>query len=249
MKTSLLTVAFLVASAASAGAQEWGTLSGRFLFEGKTPAPVKLDINKDLEVCGKHMLVDESLVVGEDGGLANVVIYVRTKDVKVHPDYEKTATDKVVLDNKDCRFNPHVAGMRTSQTLELKNSDAVGHNTNAAAVANSPFNVLIPSNNAVPQKFAAGEIIPVKVNCNIHPWMLGYVVVRPDPYFAISGKDGKFEIKNLPAGELEFQVWQEKPGYVTKANVAGKPTEWLRGRFKTTIKAGANDLGDIKLAL
>ena len=77
--------------------------------------------------------------------------------------------------------------------------------------------------------------------------MGGYVIVRKDPYAAVSDKDGKFEIKDLPAGkELEFVLWQEKPGYLKNATFKGGKTD-TRGRFKIKIKPGDNDLGDIKV--
>ncbi len=166
----------------------------------------------------------------------------------MNPDYSKSANGKEVLDNHHCRFEPHVLAMRNTQTLEVKNSDPMGHNTNLALVANAPFNVVIPANSNSDKKLDSAESTPSTVTCNIHPWMKAYVLVRPDPYFAVSDKDGNFEIKNLPAGkEIEFQVWQEKSGNVEKANVAGKAVDWKRGRFKMMIKPGANDMGEIKL--
>lgn len=230
-------------------AEEWGTLSGRFVYDGKAPAPQHLSIVKDQEVCSKPpTLVDESLLVDDKGGLADVVIWVRTKDVKVNPEYDKTAKDKAVLDNHHCRFDPHVLGMRDTQPLEIKNSDPMGHNTNLQLTANAPFNVIIPASTSTDKKIDNPELGPATVTCNIHPWMKAYVLVRPNPYFAISDKDGKFEIKDLPAGkELEFQVWQEKAGNVEKANVGGNAADWKRGRFKMTIKSGANNMGEIKL--
>ncbi|HEY2760272.1 MAG TPA: hypothetical protein VGI75_06005 [Pirellulales bacterium] len=241
-------VACLGLIAQHAQADDWGTLSGRFIYDGKAPAAEAITPNKDLEVCGKHPLVDEGLVVGPDGGLANVFVWVRTKNVKVAPEYEKTAKDKVVLDNKNCRFEPHALAMRNSQQLEVKNDDPVSHNTNADLQVNSPFNGIIPAGSSNDMKLASAETTPVKISCNIHPWMLGYLLVRPDPYFAVSDKDGKFQIKDLPAGtELEFQVWHEKPAYVKKAKIDDKDAGWKNGRFKYTIKAGDNNLGDIKL--
>ena len=237
---------------AQARAEEWGNLTGRFVFDGKAPTPEKLSINKDQEYCGKPPpLVDESLIVGKDGGLANVVVWLRTKDVKPHPDYEKAATAKVTIDNKRCRFDPRVVTYRIGQPLEIKNSDSdgVAHNTNATLVANDSFNIQLPVGTAQDIKPLANmEPVPATIVCNIHTWMKGYLVVLATPYVAVSDENGKFEIKNLPAGkEFEFQVWQEKPGNVTKAKIDGKDAGWTRGRFKYTIKAGNNDLGEIKL--
>src|SRR5262245_13584530 len=237
-----------VSSSAVSHAEDWGNLKGRFLFNGKAPPPEKLNINKDQDFCGKPPpLVDESLVVSDKGELANVVIWVRgPRDVKVHPDYAKTANDPAVIDNNRCRFEPHVLGMRTSQPLEIRNSDKVGHNTNAG-LTDGAFNVIIAEGETSKKAAKSPEIAPVTIQCNIHSWMKGWLLVRPDPYFAVSDKDGKFEIKNLPAGtELEFAVWHEKPGWLKSAKIGDKTTD-QRGRFKYTVKPGDNDLGDIKL--
>jgi hypothetical protein len=236
-------------SSIAAAADEWGNLKGRFVFDGKAPTPEALPVSKEPLCLQPPTVVDESLVVNDKGGLANVVVWVRgPKDLKINPDYEKAAKDTVTLDNKHCRFEPHVVAMRTSQPLEVKNSDPFAHNTNIAGVANSLPNQVIPANSSDTKAVALPEALPVGVTCNIHGWMKGWLLVRPDPYFAVSDKDGNFEIKNLPAGtELEFQVYHEKSGYVQKAKIDGKDPMWTRGRFKMTIKPGDNNLGEIKL--
>jgi hypothetical protein len=249
-RISLMALAvFAICSFSDAKADDWGNLSGRFDFDGQAPQPIKLDVSKEL-YCTKAEppVVTESIVVGPDGGMANVFIWVRKIDpAKIHPDYAKSANDTVLLDNSKCRFEPHALGMRTGQTLQIKNSDPMGHNTNVA-LTDGAFNRIIPAGTTSDQKVESPETVPVEVKCNIHEWMSGRLLVRPDPYFAISDKSGKFEIKNLPAGtELEFQVWQEKSGYVEKASMGGKDAGWKRGRFKYTIKPGNNDLGEIKL--
>jgi hypothetical protein len=88
----------------------------------------------------------------------------------------------------------------------------------------------------------------VKVGCNIHPWMGAWLVVRSDPYAAVTDADGKFTIKDLPVGkELEFGLWQENSGYLKNAAYKGGKAN-AQGRFKIKLKAGDNDLGDIKVA-
>jgi len=232
----------------AAGAAEWGTLTGRFVLDGKAAAPVPIQVTKDQEVCGKHKLADESLIVGPKGELANVVVYLRTpKSPAIHPDYAKSAKQDVVLDNKNCRFEPHVSVLRAGQALLIKNSDPVGHNSKVDAIVNPAINVLIPQGGESEQKgFTSEEGLPVKVGCNIHPWMGGWVVIRNNPYAAVSDEKGAFKLENVPAGtELEFQIWQEKSGYLKGDSKQAKID--AKGRFKIKLKAGNNDLGDIKV--
>ncbi|NCA12475.1 methylamine utilization protein, partial [bacterium] len=168
-------------TAAASTGTGWGTLKGRFVFGGDAPVAAELKADKDIEVCGKHKLLAEELVVGADKGVANVVVFVRDKGVKVHPDLAKPSGD-VVLDNKNCRFEPHVAVVQTGQKLVIKNSDTVGHNSNVATIKNSPSNNLIPAGGEAPVTFSSEEAIPSQVTCNIHPWMKSWLVVRPNPY-------------------------------------------------------------------
>ena len=172
-------------------------------------------------------------------------------DVPVGPDYAKTASDKVELDNKNCRFEPHVALMRTTQTLVLKNSDPapVSHNTNIAPLINAGINpVLAAGGDPIEHKFDSEEGLPIKIGCNIHPWMGAWLIVRKDPYAAVSEKTGAFTIKDLPVGkELEFVLWQEKSGYLKNATFKGGKAD-TKGRFKLKLKPGDNNLGDIKIS-
>jgi hypothetical protein len=222
---------------------QWGDLSGQILFDGKAPAPAPLDVNKDQAVCAdpsKPKLVDESLLVGADGGLANVVVYVRTRGVKVHPDVLAAAQASTpVMDNLARRFEPHVLPFLVSRPVTLKNSDAVGHNTNAAPLGDTAYNPLIPPGGTFEAKFNRAQTLGVPVACNVHPWMKGYILPRDNPYFAVTGADGKFEIKNLPVGAVELQLWHETLGYVDT-------TATPKGRVTVTIKAGANTLPTVK---
>lgn len=238
----------LVLVGASARAASWGDLTGRFVYDGTAPAPKPLAITKDPEICGKHNLVDETLKVGAKGELADMIIYLRTPaKPAVHPDYAKTATEKVPLDNRNCQFIPHVQLVRTTQPLAITNSDPTGHNTNIASF-NNPFNQTIPNNEAVLTTCSKEEKVPVKVTCNVHPWMKGILVVRSNPYMAASSEAGQINIAKLPAGkELEFQLWHETCGYVKGTGVKGLKVD-SRGRFKMTLKPGKNDLGVIRIS-
>jgi plastocyanin len=192
-------------------------------------------------------LIDESLLVDSKGGLANAIVFARNKNLKS----DKSAEGNVVLDNNGCHFQPHIAVMQAGQTLVVKNSDPVSHNTNASLVANAPFNVTVPVGSPLNEKINLPEQSPVPVVCTIHPWMKGYIVVQPHPFVAVSAKDGTFEIKNAPAGiPLEFQAWHESSSNRSGALVADRPDlKWQpNGRFSVTLKPDETmDLGDIKI--
>jgi plastocyanin len=233
----------LIVSVAPVSAEEWGSIRGKFEFAGDAPVAAELKADKDPEVCGKHKLLAEELVVGGDKGISNVVVYVRDKDVKINPELA-AAKPPVTLDNKDCRFEPHVAFVQTGQELIIKNSDSVGHNSNVATIKNPPSNNLIPAGGETKVKFASDEAIPAQVTCNIHPWMKAWLLVRPNPYAAVSKADGTFEIKGLPAGEVELVFWHEKAGYLGETTTGAGKTD-KKGRLKVKVAPAGTDLGTI----
>lgn len=244
-------VCSLALLAAPAGGQEWGDLEGQFIFKGTPPAPTKIVPDKDVAVCGKVGLVSEQLVVDKQSkGIANIIVFLLSAPgakVKIHPDLEKPPTEGVLINNKNCRFEPHAAAVRTGQKVIIGNGDPVGHNTKAELFNNTSFNDIIPAGGKIEKTFTSVETAPVKLECSIHPWMNGYLLVREDPYFAVTDKDGKFAIKNIPVGEHTFVVWHPT-GYLTDVVVDGKPTTWTigtrgKGRVKVAIKPGANVLG------
>jgi hypothetical protein len=118
-----------------------------------------------------------------------------------------------------------------------------------APLKNQAINpILAVGADPIPYKFSLEESVPVKVSCNIHQWMGAWIVPRSDPYAAVTDKDGKFTIKDLPAGkELEFRLWQESAGYLKNATFKGGKAD-VRGTFKIKIKPGENNLGEIKVS-
>ncbi|MDX1945144.1 MAG: hypothetical protein SFU86_07040 [Pirellulaceae bacterium] len=247
----LLSTLLVTAFATLAPAQEWGDLEATFKLKGDFE-PKKITPDKDVAVCTKVKLVEQNWVVDPaTKGIANIAVYFLLtptgKKPPVHPDYAKTAQDKIVLDNLNCKYIPHVLNLRTSQTLVLKNSDPVGHNMKADFFANVPFNDLIPAGGQIEKKLPSPEAAFVPVSCAIHGWMNSYLLVRDEPYVGISDEKGQMVIKNLPVGEWTFVVWQEKAGYIGDVTLDGKPTTWAvnerKGRVKMTIKPGKNYLG------
>jgi len=221
----------------------WATLKGRFVFDGTSPAMQPYNANKDQATCtigGKAPLQETLLVDSATKGLANVAIYVR-KVSRVH-ESAASAEGTEVFDQKTCVFLTHVFPMTIGQTMAIKNSDNVGHNTNIEG--KNGFNQTIPAGETIdftPQK---EEAVPVGVRCSIHPWMLAYFLPRNNGYVAITKPDGSFEIANVPAGEeLEFQVWHESAtgpgGALVLATPKAKELKWSKkGRFKIELTEG-----------
>jgi hypothetical protein len=227
----------------------WGNLRGRFVYDGERPERKMLNVTKDEAVCSKHHPLDDSLVVNkENGGLANVMIslYVKRGDsVPIHDSYATAAA--VELDNLNCRFNPHVLVLRTSQSLVIKNTDIVGHNTNVDFSSNNPININTPPGESVEKRFSRAERKPARMSCSVHPWMSGWLHVSEGPYYAVTDASGNFEIVNLPAGELTFQVWHEKAS-INEVTIDGSQQEWKRGRFTFVVKPGENEFGEVKVS-
>ena len=220
-------------------AAEWGDLSGRFIYDGEPPQPKVFDTSKE-PTCPE--VVDETLLVGDDGGLANVVIFVSSKNIAVHPDFDEAANETAVVKIKGCRFDPHIIAMRFTQTLEIVNDDAFSHNASIHPLGDAEISpILTPGN--LRRTFHKAQNLPVPVDCNIHPWERGYVVIKDHPYVGITDRSGEFQIKQLPAGELEFRVWHERAGWLRAKKEWGK-----QAQFKLKIKSGENSFDPIKVA-
>jgi hypothetical protein len=248
--TSIVAVAAVMVVGTTAVAADWGTVKGKFVFKGDVK-PEKLVPSKDAEFCSKHQLVDEAIVVSDKGELANVFVFLnpgRGKKVDVHPDVKPAAEPKV-LDNKGCRFEPHAMTVWTKEPFEVRNSDAgLAHNTNASFFfANTKFNESVPNDAPLKKTFTKSESYPARIVCNIHPWMNAYVLIRDNPYMAVSAADGSFEIANVPAGKQTFAFWHEAPGNLKQLKI-GKDKADRKGQFELDVPAGGTlDLGEIEV--
>jgi plastocyanin len=222
-----LALLFGLLSAVSAPAQELGSIEGQFLLEGAAPNFEPLiakgaDV-KDAKVCAAEAVPDQKLVVDPaTGGIANVFVYLRRAPANMPAELKTPKTDQVVFDQKNCVFIPHAMTVRVGQTVLVKSDDDCAHNIHSWPLRNYPFSYLVKASerDGVPverDKFELAEQLPIKVTCDIHPWMQAYWLILDHPYMAVTDAEGKFTIKDLPAGEHTFYVWQESAGYVDRA--------------------------------
>ena len=210
------------AAAASAG----GTISGRVVFVGDVPAAKKVKVTKDAEKCGAEV-TNEDLVVGSDKGIQNAVVSVEgLKAGATKP------TLRATVDQKGCVFRPHVAIVGVGTPLEILNNDGVLHNFHTHGTKNAPMNKAQPAfRKKMAETFAHAETI--KVTCDAHPWMAGWIVVTDHPYIDATDSSGNFTIRDVPSGTHNLAIWHETLGKITKS-VMVKPGE----DAKITIELG-----------
>jgi hypothetical protein len=247
MNVVVLAAAIALAAGAPARGADWGGIKGKFVYKGAVKAE-PINVNKDVEFCSTHHPTDESIKLGKDNALENVFVYLYLatgKKADIHPDYK--ADKPKTLANKGCMFEPRALAVWTKEGLELVNDDDIGHNTNINFAVNADFNNSIAKGSPMKPPVDATEPTPAPVICNIHPWMHASILVRDNPYMAVTGEDGSFEIKNVPAGEQSFVLWHEAKGYMKDLKV-GKLKADRKGQIKVKIAPGETlDLGTIEV--
>lgn len=202
-----------LALALAAGPALAGTLTGTVTYTGKVPALKPLAMDADPACASKHSspVPSEVLVLGAGNTMANVMVRVKNAPAGNYP----APAAPAVIDQKGCQYIPHVLGLQVGQTLKLKNSDGVLHNVHALPKVNTPFNMAMPANRTEADTKFGKEEGMFQVKCDVHGWMTAYVGVFSNPFFAVSDKDGKFSIANLPPGTYEIEAWHEKLGVKT----------------------------------
>jgi plastocyanin len=187
------------------------TITGKVTFTGKRPALKQLDLTEDPECAKLHRkpVYDQSLVVSKDGRLENAFVYIKSGlDGKK---FEPPSTP-VTIDQKGCMFEPRVLGIQTGQELKVTNSDPVTHNIHPRAEVNREWNHSQAGGDPpIERRFTKQEVM-IRVKCNIHSWMHAWIGVVDNPYFAVTGADGSFVLKDVPPGDYTVEVWQERLG-------------------------------------
>ena len=208
--------------------KDGGSISGTVKFKGTAPAPKKLDVGKDKEVCDKTPKTDPTLIVSS-GNLVNAVITIT--DIQKG---KKIEVKKVTLDQKGCEYHPHVLAFPAGSTVEILNPDGILHNVHSYSKANSPFNQAQPKfKKTLDVKIEKPEAIEVK--CDVHGWMHGWLVATENPYFAVTDNSGSFKLTDVPPGTYTVQVWHEKLGKSTQ-KVTVKAKEDAKVNFEIAGK-------------
>ncbi len=223
----------------------WASFKGRITLVGSPPPQAKLPVTgADASVCapGGKPVFGQTVVVGENGGIKNVIIFLTTKispdEPWTHPSVKPGTPKDVVFDQKQCTFLTHVCVMQTGQTLRILNSDLVGHNTK---IDNTPINRIVASGGEVIYRPQDEWKSPTPVSCSIHPWMSAHLLVRENGYFAVTDENGDFEIPNLPAGvDLVFRIWQEKTKFLSGVEIDGQAVK--KGKITLNLPAEGKEL-------
>ena len=201
-----------VADYLAATLKEWGLQAQIEEFEALLPYPTQRSLEMVAPVRYRAKLqepvVSEDVVVNPNSTLKNVIVYIKEGlGTKTFP----PPTQPAVLNQNGCMFEPHVLPILVGQELQIVNSDSTFHNVHSMSKANLGFNVAQTGKGMkLSKKFSSPEVFEIK--CDVHQWMHSYVAVLTNPYYSVTGSDGSFTIKNLPAGDYTIEAWQEKLG-------------------------------------
>jgi plastocyanin len=203
------------------------TVSGTVKFDGPVPKAAKIDMSQD-PACKGTNTAENVIVAG--GDLANVFVYVKEGLGNRTFDIPKEA---ITLDQSGCKYHPHVLGVMAGQTVKIVNSDPTTHNIHPTPKDNREWNESQPPQAAPLEKNFAREELMLPVKCNQHPWMRMFVNVTKSPFYAVTGPDGKFEIKGLPPGDYTIAFVHEKLGEQDqKITLAAKDSKTVGVTFK-----------------
>ena len=187
------------------------TLHGKALFDGAPAENPKIDMRADPVCDSLHSEAarDERVIINANGTLKNVFVYVKEG---LKEQTFQAPESPTVLDQSGCSYKPRIQGLMTNQKLQIVNSDAKLHNIHAFAKKNPEFNLGMPLKGMKLERTFSNPEVMVKIKCDVHPWMTGYLGVVPHPFFYVTNDQGEFTIENLPSGEYTVEAWHETYG-------------------------------------
>jgi hypothetical protein len=190
-------------------------LVGTAVFRGEVPNPRRLLVTKDEEVCGFGYLERTEVTVGEDRGLAGVVVVV--EGVQAGKAWPAEAQEGHVLDQRDCVFLPHLQVIPKASDMNILNSDPVLHNVHAYELVGASWRSLFNLGQPPSKEFIVHALRPrignlVRLECDAHDFMQGWIYAADSPYWAVTGEDGTFVIEDVPPGEYSITAWHPSLG-------------------------------------
>lgn len=229
----LMTALLLTTGTVGVAAAEGATVSGVVKFEGDAPEMKALRVPESDVCISKHggPIMNEALVLGEGQTMANIIVRVikGLPEGKTYPMPEESVT----LDQKGCKYSPHVFVVRAGQYLLIKNPDAIFHNVHAESKVNPALNMAMPADKLREVHTFEKPEDPFAISCDVHSWMRSYCAVVDHPFWAVTSVDGKFSIEGLEPGTYTIEAWHEKlPAQTAEVTVAADGTEELNFTFK-----------------
>lgn len=207
-------------------------LTGKIQFTGQAPAgqTMKADADPKCKLAHPDGIAMDDVVVNSNGTLKNVFVYV--KQGLEGKTFTAPAT-AVTLDQHGCMYSPKVFGIQVNQPLEILNSDDTLHNVHSLAKNSQQFNLGMPIKGMKLKKTFAKPEVMIKIKCEVHPWMSAYAGVLDHPFYAVTGDDGSFTIKDLPAGNYVIEAWHEKYGVQTQSVTVADQNQEVSFEFKS----------------
>ncbi|PYM47217.1 MAG: hypothetical protein DME14_15780 [Candidatus Rokuibacteriota bacterium] len=208
-------VVMLATGLATSRAASGVTIKGTVVLKGTAPEPAKLAVTIDQYVCGKEKNA-EDLILSPQRGIRNAVVWLENPPPGPTAEAPPPAT---AVDQRECMFTPRVVVVAAGGRIDFLNSDRLLHNLHSTPSANPPFNRTQPKGRTIAITFPHPEI--VRVSCDLHSWMRGWVVVADHPFYAVTDADGQFALKGLPPGRYTVRVWQERLGTMSREITVG----------------------------
>ena len=185
-----------------------GTIDGIITLSGTPPAGAMIKVTKNQDYCGTS-IPDPAFTVGAGGGLENVIVYL--KDITKG---KAAPSDPLALVNEHCMFSPRVQGAMVGESVKISSNDPVLHNTHPqnAETNATIYNIALPFKGFSVTKPLPGSPGLIKVKCDAHEWMHAWIMELEHPYYATTGADGHFTIKDVPPGTYTLVAWHEAAG-------------------------------------
>jgi hypothetical protein len=215
-----------------------GSIIGTVTLDGPPPVlrPIDMSASPACVQANPSPVVPPTVVTGDHGALANVVVYVKSGLGNYQYDVPQ---EPAILSQKNCMYEPHVMALMTNQPFAVANNDPTMHNVHPMPKQNRQWSNSQPAGSAPLKSNFARPEFAMPVLCNVHPWMRAFVFVFDNPYFAVTSQRGTFELKNLPRGTYTIEAWQENYNAQDQTvTIGAKESKAIAFTFKSTGSSG-----------